>query len=357
MPLEDYGWDPMWQFYVDAVADADLVPGRLATVDRGQAVVITDQGPRPASWRYPVAILEEPEGVAPAVGDWALLSGPPESSAIQVLLPRRTLLARGTAKGSRVTQPLAANVDLVVAMTALDGDFSLRRIERFLALARSGSARALVVLSKADLRDESDEELRRAHEVAPGVDVLTVSAVTGQGVEALENQLGPGRTAVLVGSSGVGKSTLINRLLGEERQRTGSVRASDDRGRHVTTRCELLPLSTGGLIIDTPGLREVGLLADEQALREVFPEIAALAERCRFGDCRHLEEPGCAVRQAMETGELLVDRVDSYQRLVRELDSAERRESEHLRRAHERATVGHYRRWLREVHRFKGRNN
>lgn len=243
---------------------------------------------------------------------------------------------------------------LVIVVTALDGDFSLRRIERLLALARSSSARALVTLSKSDLIDDHSAAIQNAPQAAPELEILTVSSVTGQGLDTLRAEVGRGRTAVLVGSSGVGKSTLINRLLGSERQRTGPVRESDDRGRHITTRRELLPLPGGGLVIDTPGLREVGLLANVGAGLEVFPEIARLADSCRFSDCRHQDEPECAVQMAVRDGQIGADRLDGYHRLVREQINAERRSVEHERRAYERATVGHYRQRIREAHRFKG---
>jgi len=186
--------------------------------------------------------------------------------------------------------------------------------------------------------------------------VLAVSALTGAGLDGLRAEIAPGRTAVLVGSSGAGKSTLINRLLGSERQQTGAVRASDDRGRHVTTRRELLAVPDGGLVIDTPGLRAVGLVADADAVREVFPEIAEHAARCRFNDCTHQDEPGCAVQAAVQAGELDAARLESFQRLLREQASAARRASDHAQRAHDRATMGRYRKQLKDVYRLKGRD-
>jgi ribosome biogenesis GTPase len=355
MHLEDLGWDPAWGYHADELAQPAWVPGRLATVDRGRIVALTAEGEKPAEWRFPVPVAGEAEGVMPAVGDWGLMDTVADPGRLVSILPRRTLLARGLAAGSQVTQPLAANVDLVLIVTGLDRDFSLRRIERFLALARSGSARAVVVLSKRDLTEDPDAAVERARKSTNDLSVLAVSSVTGDGLSELRQEIGIGRTAVLVGSSGAGKSTLINRLLGEARQRTGAVRSSDDRGRHVTTRRELLPLPGGGLVIDTPGLREVGILADQNALLEVFSEIAELESRCRFNDCLHLEEPGCAVREAVANGEIDADRLDSFHRLAREQQSAMRRASEHERRAHERATIGHYRKILRDAYRIKGR--
>lgn len=357
MRLEDLGWDPVWEYHATEAGDPTRVPGRVATVDRGRVVVLTAEGAIPATWHFPVPMLGEPAAVMPAVGDWAMITNAGEVRTLATLLPRRTLLARGIKSGSRVAQPLAANVDLVMVVTGLDGDFNLRRIERFLALARSGSVRALVVLSKLDLIHDPETAIQQARKAAPGLDVVTISSVTGDGLTELENEVNPGQTVVLVGSSGVGKSTLINRLLGEERLSTGAVRESDDRGRHVTSRRELLQLPGGGLVIDTPGLREVGLLASEEAVLEVFPEIAALSEQCRFMDCSHVEEPDCAVRDAVQKGELEADRLAGFHRLAREQASASRRATEHERRAHERATTGHYRKTLRDTLRLKGRES
>jgi ribosome biogenesis GTPase len=357
VPLEELGWDPVWAYHAAEVDEPGLVAGRLTTVDRGLVTLATANGSIAAEWRFPVPIPDAHEGVMPAVGDWGLINGDASTSRLSYLLPRRTLLARGVGKGSRVTQPLAANVDLVMVVTGLDRDFSVRRIERFLVLARSGVVRAIVVLSKSDLCSDLERAEQEARRVAPGQTVVAVSAVDGRGLSRLTTELGPGRTAVLVGSSGVGKSTLINRLLGAEHQSTGAVRASDQRGRHITTRRELLVLPNGGLIIDTPGLREVGLLASAEALVDVFPEIAALEDQCRFSDCAHEQEPDCAVLEAVDRGHLEADRLGAYQRLRREQANADRRADEHLRRAHERATVGHYKRYLREAQRLKGKGS
>lgn len=355
MDLETIGWGPTLAFYLDELGESSLVPARLATVDRGRAVGLTSGGPVQIAWNGPVPLLGEPDHVIPAVGDWVALAGKGELRSLKTLLPRSSLLSRGHAEGARVSQPLAANVDVVLVVTGLDGDFSLRRIERYLALARSGDASAVVVLSKADLVEAPAAAIEKAEQAAIGLTVLAVSALTGTGLEAVMAEIGPGRTAVLLGSSGAGKSTLINSLLGEDRQRTGAVRKSDDRGRHVTTRRELLELPTGGLVIDTPGLRAVGLIADTDALLSVFPEISELAEQCRFNDCTHTGEPGCAVTAAVEAGNLDPDRLASFHKLITEQQSAALRSDEHARRTQERATIGKYRQRLREANLLKGR--
>ncbi len=355
MDLTNLGWTPVLTFHLDELGDSALVPGRLVTVDRGRAVALTSAGPVKVAWSGPVPLAGDSEPVIPAVGDWAALGGEPDLRTIASILPRTSLLARGHAQGARLSQPLAANVDVVLVVTGLDGDFSLRRIERYLALARSGNARAVVVLSKADLADDPQAAVAQAERAAAGMTVLAASAVTGEGLDAVQAEIGPGRTCVLVGSSGAGKSTLINRLLGEDRQRTGAVRKGDDRGRHVTTRRELLALPSGALVIDTPGIRAVGLVADPDAVLSVFPEIAELVDACKFNDCTHTTEPGCAVLAAVEAGDLDPDRLASFQKLIKEQANAALRADEHARRTKERATIGKYRDMLLEAQRFKGR--
>jgi ribosome biogenesis GTPase len=237
------------------------------------------------------------------------------------VLPRRTWLARKVPGAETSVQVVAANVDLALVVAGLDGDYNPRRLERALVLAWDGGAEPVIVLNKADVlpADEVAERVRATEAVAPGVTVLPVSAATGEGMDGVSACLRPGRTAALVGSSGVGKSTLVNRLLGEDRQRTSAVRASDARGRHTTTHRELLSLPGGALLIDTPGLRELQLWAGAEALEGAFADVDALAAGCRFADCTHAEEPGCAVVAAAAAGALGADRLQSYRKLQREL--------------------------------------
>jgi ribosome biogenesis GTPase len=271
----------------------------------------------------------------PAVGDWVALEPRPSEGrgTIHFVLPRRTAFVRRAAGGRDEGQVLAANVDTVFLVAGLDGDFNPRRVERALVLAWESGAEPVIVLNKADLADDLDLRRREMEEAAAGVPVLALSAREGSGLESLAPYLGEGRTVALLGSSGVGKSTIANRLLGEERLPTATVREHDQRGRHTTTHRELLVLPGGALLLDTPGLREIQLWAGDEALAAAFSDVVALARGCRFRDCRHEGEPGCAVRAAVESGDLGEERLASHHKLERELRHQRVREDVGLQRA------------------------
>jgi len=263
----------------------------------------------------------------PVVGDWVAVrpgegDGP---AAIRAVLPRKSAFTRKVAGTTTDEQVVAANVDTVFLVTGLDADYSVRRIERYLTMAWESGAAPVVVLNKADLCDDVSARVREVAAVAFDAPVHGVSALSGDGIEAFSVHLRVGATAAFLGSSGAGKSTLINRLLGEERLAVGAVRARDGQGQHTTSHRELIVLPGGGLVIDTPGMREIGLWTDGDALRRTFEDIEALAAGCRFRDCAHQAEPGCAVRQAVADGELDADRLDSYHRLQKEAAYLERR--------------------------------
>ncbi len=255
----------------------------------------------------------------PVTGDWVIVRlVEPELVLIEQVLPRRSRIARRAAGRREEEQVLAANVDLALIVCGLDGDFNVRRLERYLAICKDGGVTPAIVLNKADTCLETAAALEQARRAALSGAVLAISAKTGDGCEAIHAMLEPGVTAVLLGSSGAGKSTLLNRLLGADLRKTAPVRESDSRGRHTTTVRELIELPNGAAVIDTPGLREIQLWAGRESVAAVFEDIAALASQCRFRDCSHTVEPGCAVRPAVEAG-----RLESFHKLRREADRVE----------------------------------
>lgn len=313
-----YGWDVDWEAEFAPHAEQGLLPGRVVRVDRGQCDVVTPAGTVRADTEF--VVPRDPMKVV-CTGDWVAVD--PEGSDpryVRTLLPRRTAFVRSTSSKRSEGQILAANVDHAVVAVSLAVELDLGRVERFLALAWESGAQPVVVLTKADLVPDPVTLAHLVQDVettAPGVPVLTVSALHGDGLDVLVALVGSG-TSVLLGQSGAGKSTLANALAGEDVMDVQAARDVDGKGRHTTTTRNLLPLPSGGVLIDTPGLRGVGLYDAESGVGQVFSEIEDLAARCRFHDCAHETEPGCAVRSAVDSGELPVRRLESYRKLMRE---------------------------------------
>ena len=259
-------------------------------------------------------------GRFPAVGDFVVLLHQPEAgnSTIVDILPQKTCFFRGTSRRDGTDQIIAANIDTVFIVTAAGHDLNARRIERYLAIAHASGARPVIVINKADLADDPASLTDDIVAVSPGIPVIPLSAISGDGVDRLGPYLVPGTTIALIGSSGVGKSTLINRLLGNPLQETAHIRDFDGKGRHTTTVRQLVVLNGGALMIDNPGLREVGIGTASAGIADTFPEINTLAQECRFSDCRHEQEPGCAVQEAVKSGRLSASRLENYHRLMRE---------------------------------------
>ena len=319
MTLADYGWNERIEALFGPFRSEDVMPARVVRVDRGAATVRTSLGVITAE----IAGGLNPNGEAgpPAVGDWVVLDSSEGINLIRAILPRTGALARRRPGAADSEQIVAANVDLVVIVESLDRGPNPRRIERATALAWDGGATPLVVLTKADVCPDLEASIAKAKEGAPFSDVLPVSSVSGKGLEALGTRLTTGSTSVLLGPSGVGKSTLTNRLLGEERFAVADVRAGDRKGRHTTTFRELVSLANGACVIDTPGVRELGLWLSAEAISTAFPEIEEAAQRCRFNDCRHESEPGCAVLADVDRGALDQHRLASFLRLRKEAEN------------------------------------
>jgi ribosome biogenesis GTPase / thiamine phosphate phosphatase len=328
--IEEMGWREAFRAALAGLGDAALEPRRVISADR-RGVRIGD-GEAETAAVVPGRLRHRARSRdLPVVGDWvavrgsasrrgASAAGPP---IIEAVLPRTTELCRRD-PDQRSEQVLAANVDLAILVMGLDHDFNLRRLERYLTLVRAAGVAPVVVLSKADRCGEVAARIADVEAAAPGVPVLALALLAAGGQRPLEPHLRAGETAVLLGSSGAGKSTLLNRLFGRPVQRTTGVRAHDSRGRHTTTTRQLFRLPGGALVIDTPGLRELELVGAQGGLAEAFPDLAELAAHCRFRDCRHIDEPDCALRRAEEEGRVAGERLAAFRKLAAELERSER---------------------------------
>jgi ribosome biogenesis GTPase len=313
------GWSPSRAEEFVPHAAAGCVPARVAAQHRGGYVVYGEGGERPAEVAGQLRHASLGPADLPAVGDWVAVRDAEDAAAatIHSVLPRQTAFSRKAAGGG-VEQVVAANVDIVFLVGAFGADLNVRRLERYLAAGWESGADPVIVLNKSDLADDLAGATAEVEAIAFGVPVHAVSATEGSGLDELARHLEGNRTAALLGSSGVGKSSLVNRLLGSERQDVAALRA-DGRGRHTTTYRELIPLPGGGLLLDTPGMRELGLWDAGDGVDQTFADVAELAATCRFSDCAHEGEPGCAVLAAVEEGRLAPDRLESYRKLLREL--------------------------------------
>ncbi len=331
--LERLGWNASWGRAFASMQSRGFVPGRVTAQHKNSYRVYFENGEIVA--RVTGKLLHEAEqsGILPVVGDWIALrlANDQSSASIHAVLPRKSKFSRKIAGSVTQEQVAAANVDTVFLVQGLDGDFNPRRLERYLVMAWDSGAAPVIILSKKDICVEIDQKLYEVSSVSAGVPVHAISSVTGEGLEQLEAYTHNGRTIALLGSSGAGKSTLINRLLNEERQKIQEVRSSDSKGRHTTTRRELLLLPSGGCVIDTPGMRELQLWSAPDGMIHAFPEIAEVAAHCRFDNCRHNAEPDCAVKQALIDGALDPERFENFQKLQRELEYLNSRQDPLLR--------------------------
>ncbi len=336
--LAALGWDAHFAEHFRPFAADGLVAGRVAIEHKRGYRVYTERGEVPAEASGKFRHRAASRADFPAVGDWVALRPPLHEGWVRLdgLLPRKSRFARQVAGATTDEQIVAANVDTVFLLAGLDGDFNPRRIERYLALARDSGAAPVVVLNKTDVSDDLAGAFAEARGAAPGVPIHAISCARNEGLDALAPYLILGRTVALLGSSGVGKSSLVNRLVGEELLRTREVRRSDQRGRHTTTRRELIVLPRGGVLMDTPGMRELQLPDVTESLEDSFGDVEALATDCHFPACRHGNEPRCAVRAAIQAGTLSPGRLDNYDKLRQELASLEARRPGRARAARQR---------------------
>lgn len=352
MTLAAFGWNDRLESIFNTDFNNTLIPARVVRVDRGAVTAQSADGAVGAVVAGTLDPLGEP--CSPAVGDWVALDLAAGTAVVRAVLLRSGTLSRRRPGSADHEQAVAANVDVVLIVESVERGPNPRRIERAVALAWDAGANPVVVLTKTDLCDDIDTAVNLARQGAPFSDVVSLSAVSGDGVGELVGLLRSGSTAVLLGPSGVGKSTLTNALLGEDRLAVSHVRAGDAKGRHTTTHRELVALPSGGCLIDTPGVRELGLWLDPGSVTPAFPEIEEAAGRCRFRDCRHEEEPGCAVIAEIDAGRLDKARLASFHRLLREAELLDQRQD--ASRRHEiRARERGFGKMIREVIRIKNK--
>jgi len=316
-----WGWNHYFEAVWKAAERGNAVPARIVAQGRGVWRVAGDFGECPAEVAGRLRFAAEEDADWPAVGDWAAVELRDQESAAQIMevLPRRSRFVRKMAGKKLAEQVLAANVDVALLVSALDGDFNPRRVERYLTQCWESGAKPVMVLNKADVCETPQEKIEEMERVGRGVPTCAVSAKTGQGFDNLQKYLTRGQTVVLLGSSGVGKSTIVNCLMGRAIQEVKEVRESDSRGRHTTTAREIFALPGGALLMDTPGLRELQLWDADEGISQIFVDIESLAAQCRFGNCRHGGEPGCAVEAAIASGLLDMARLENWRKLEREM--------------------------------------
>lgn len=331
--LKKLGWNSFFAESFAPYAAEGFTAGRVVLQHNKIYDLYTPEGEAQAEATGRLRHRAEGPQDLPAVGDWVVARPRRETEEllrIHEVLPRKSKFSRRAAGNRDEEQVVAANVDTVFLVTGLDEDYNPRRIERYLIMAYESGARPVVLLNKADLCANAEERARETEEIAAGASVVVLSAKRDEQLSQLEPFIGPGETVALLGSSGVGKSTIVNRLAGEDLQRTSEVRSSDSRGKHTTTHRELILLPNGGIVIDTPGMRELQLLVSDRGLRETFDDVEKIALSCRFTDCRHESEPGCAIREALDAGALDAQRYENYRKTLAEMEELSARQSARL---------------------------
>ncbi|MGV3463974.1 MAG: ribosome small subunit-dependent GTPase A [Heyndrickxia sp.] len=330
MNLKKLGWNEFFEEGFIQYKEQGYEVGRVALEHKKMYRVLTEYGELlgEVSGKFRFNALDR--GDYPAVGDWVVISARPEEqkATIHAVLPRKSKFSRKVAGQTTEEQIVASNVDTIFLVNALNADFNVRRIERYILSAWESGANPVIILSKSDLCEDIDEKLAEVETVAFGIPILPISAEKNIGLDQLAPYLYEGQTVALLGSSGVGKSTLTNTIIGHQKQQVKEIREGDDRGRHTTTHRELIVLEQNGILIDTPGMRELQLWEADDGLSQSFSDVESLAEQCKFRDCKHRKEPGCAVQQAISEGTLDIDRYNNYVKLQKELAYIERKENQ-----------------------------
>lgn len=319
--LTDLGWNNFFdELFNSNTNNKSFIPGRIAVENKHRYTVYSQYGELSAEVSGKLLFSADSNSELPKVGDWVLLNYFPDEQKgiIQEVLKRNTVFSRKSAGIEVKEQIIAVNIDTLFIVQSLDNNFNLRRLERYLVMAKSGGIKPFVVLSKSDLCNSVEDKITQVKNTIPGIEVIAISVLDNRGIDEFIKLIKPNNTYAFVGSSGTGKSTIINKLLGEEIQTTNEVRQKDSRGKHTTTARELFVLPTGGVLIDTPGMREFHLWLTDDSIGNVFDEIDIIAQDCRFKDCKHINEKGCAVLEALETGTISKERYNNYLKLNKE---------------------------------------
>jgi ribosome biogenesis GTPase len=333
--LETFGWDGFFEALFRSEEGEGMCPARVAS-DLGESYrLLSEHGELRGELTGRLRHKAQAKQDLPGVGDWVIIKPILEESkgVIQQVLPRKSCFIRKEAGFRSRAQIVCANVDTTFVVVSLNDDFNLRRIERYVTAIWDSGSRPVIVLSKSDLCEDADRRILAVESVARGVSIHAISSLTGEGMDYLAAYLAPGSTVAMVGSSGAGKSTLINKMVGSEVRRVREIRSSDDHGRHATSTRDLILLSSGALVLDTPGMRELQLWDAEEGFRETFDDVESLAAGCRFSDCSHNSEPGCAIREALEQGLIDQARIESFEKIRREVEYFELRQRIGARRA------------------------
>lgn len=328
--MENMGWNQHFAEHFEAFESTAYVPARVTRVDRGIFTVIHKDGQCVVKVTGKFQFDATSKFDFPTVGDWVVLEleTSTQPGRIHTLLTRKSSLSRKLSSDNNQQQTLAANVDTVLIVCGMDFDFNVRRIERALTLCHSGNVTPVILLNKIDICDDVDQKVAQLQDIAPGVDICPISVTQNIGLDVVQNYLTAGQTVCVFGSSGVGKSSLINHLLGEEKMLVKEIRASDSHGRHTTRHREMFNLPQGCVIIDIPGVREVAMWTDDDdGLQTSFSDIEELAQNCKFNDCQHAQEPGCAIKAAIDEGELEASRMENYRDMLLEVKQAQEKKA------------------------------